>query len=111
MIPGIPGAPEPVFRTRALGVVSLDALIEEVCHRLAEDGLTVSPRVAKAAVQCARARITDDDHVSVEELALHVSAELRHLRMLFVPDMVEEVLLTYVRLVFELDISEVLTDR
>jgi len=111
LIPGLPGASEPSFRTRGRALFSLDTLVTEVCDRLAADGLKVSAWVAKAAIQSARRVICGQPTLDVEELALRVSAELRHHRVLFVPDMVEEVLVTYVRLVIELDIEEVYEAR
>ncbi|MCB9744835.1 MAG: hypothetical protein H6741_03900 [Alphaproteobacteria bacterium] len=107
LIPGLPGASEPSFRTRGRALLSLDTLVEEVRERLEADGLAISARVVKAAIQSARWVICMHEDLDVEELALQVSEELRRHHVLFVPDMVEEVLVTYVRLVIELDIEEV----
>ncbi|MCB9758831.1 MAG: hypothetical protein H6739_03245 [Alphaproteobacteria bacterium] len=107
-IPGLPGASEPTFRTRDRSLFSLDMLVREVCERLVDDGLNVSPRVAKAAIQCARRWICEREELDVDALSLLVSRDLRHHRVLLIPDMVSEVLVTYVRLVIELDVAEVM---
>ena len=57
------------------------------------DGLRVSRSVTKAAVQCARARLMDEDWPDIELLALQVSRDLRGLRVILVAAMVSAVML------------------
>jgi hypothetical protein len=105
-IPGIPGAPEPTFRTRDREYVSLDRLIQDVCTELASRDILVDPPIAKAAVQCARQSVQASESPGLEGLSQQVSEDLRRERVHLVPRLVRQVLLSYGRIVSELDIAE-----
>ncbi len=106
-IPGIPGAAEPTFYTRDRRFLSLDRIVHELCDLMADDGHPVSPRVAKAAVQSGRHVVCIHDGLRAEELAERVSWELRGSHVLLPPQLVERLLVTYGRLVIELDITSI----
>ena len=105
-ISGIPGAPEPTFRTRDREYVSLDRLIQDVCTELASRDILVNASIAKAAVQCARHSVQASESPGLEGLAQQVSEDLRRERVLLVPRLVRQVLLSYGRIVSEFDIAE-----
>jgi hypothetical protein len=105
-IPGIPGAPEPTFRTRDREYVSLDQLIQEVCAELASRDILVDAPIAKAAVQCARQSVQVSESPGLDGLAQQVSEDLRRERVHLVPRLVRQVLLAYGRIVSDLDIAE-----
>jgi len=110
-IPGIPGAPNPTFRTRDRMYVSLDQIIVELCHELAEAGLLVSKQVAKTVVQCARCYLRGDDGIrDMEGLCEAVFQDLKHHRILLVPSRVKLVLTGYGRVYASLEIEDV-SDR
>ena len=104
--PGIPGAPEPTFRTRDREYVSLDELIKDVCTELATRDILVDAPVVKAAVQCARDSVQGTESPGLDGLAQQVSEDLRRERVHLVPRLVRQVLLSYGRVVTELDIAE-----
>ena len=110
-IPGIPGAPNPTFRTRDRVYVSLDQLIVELCEELQGEGLLVSRPIAKTIVQCARCYLNGDEKVqSMESLCLAVFTDLKAHRILFVPHRVKQVLTAYGRVYASLEIEDV-TDQ
>ena len=105
-IPGIPGAPSPTFRTHDRVFLSLDELVSGVCLELETSGTTVQPSVVKAAIQCARESVQHAKATGLEQLAKQVTTELRHLRILLGPALVQKILVSYGTLVSELDIAE-----
>jgi len=106
-IPGIPGAADPTFCTRDRRFLSLDRVVHELCDLMEDDGTPISPRVAKAAVQSGRQIVCRYDGLCADELATRVSLELRRARVLLTPTLVERLLVTYGRLVIELDITSI----
>jgi hypothetical protein len=107
-IPGIPGAPNPTFRTRDRVYVSLDQIIVELCEELQAEGLLLSKQIAKTVVQCARSYLQCDEGVSdMEGLCQAVFEDLKPLRVLFVPDRVRQVLTAYGRVYASLEIEDV----
>ncbi len=105
-IPGIPGAPTPRFRTHDRVFLSLDELVSGVCLELETGGVTVQPSLVKAAIQCARQSVQHVDNPGLEQLAQQVSEDLRRVRILLVPSLVQRILVSYGHLVSELDIAE-----
>jgi len=73
---------------------------------LARNGLEIHPTVAKATVQCARQSVQHLDEPGLEGLVLRVTEDLRQIRVHLVPRYVRRVLLSYGRLVADLDIAE-----
>jgi len=107
-IPGIPGAPNPTFRTRDRVYVSLDQIIVELCEELQGEGLLLSQQVAKTVVQCARSYLHSEDGVNdMGGLCQAVFEDLKLHRILFVPDRVKQVLTAYGRVYASLEIEDV----
>jgi hypothetical protein len=107
-IRGIPGAPNPTFRTRDRVYVSLDQIIEEMCQELSREGLLLSQQIAKTIVQCARCYLHSEDGLSnMEGLCEAVFEDLKAHRVLFIPSRVEQVLTAYGRVYASLEIEDV----
>jgi hypothetical protein len=107
-IRGIPGAPNPTFRTRDRVFVSLDQIIEEMCQELSREGLLLSQQIAKTIVQCARCYLHSEDGLSnMEGLCEAVFEDLKAHRVLFIPSRVEQVLTAYGRVYASLEIEDV----
>ena len=107
-IRGIPGAPNPTFRTRDRVYVSLDQIIVELCEELGREGLLLSRQIAKTVVQCARCYLHSEDGISdMEGLCKAVFEDLKAHRVLFVPHRVEQVLVAYGQVYASLEIEDV----
>ena len=107
-IPGIPGAPNPTFRTRDRVYVSLDQVIVELCEELSEEGLVVARSVAKTVVQCARFYLrSEKGPQDLEEISEAVYRDLKMHRILLVPHWVRQVLTAYGRVYASLQIEDV----
>jgi hypothetical protein len=107
-IRGIPGAPNPTFRTRDRVYVSLDQIIVELCQELSRDGLLLSQQIAKTIVQCARCYLHSEEGVSdMEGLCQAVFEDLKAHRVLFVPSRVQQVLTAYGQVYASLEIEDV----
>ena len=107
-IPGIPGAPNPTFRTRDRVYVSLDQVIVELCEELGEEGLVVARSVAKTVVQCARFYLrAEKGPQGLEEISDAVFRDLKMHRILLVPHRVRQVLTAYGRVYASLQIEDV----
>ncbi|MEE2751996.1 MAG: hypothetical protein VX519_11250 [Myxococcota bacterium] len=105
-IPGIPGAPTPTFRTHDRVFLSLDELVAGVCLELETEGITVQPSLVKAAIQCARQSVQHVENQGLDQLAGQVTEDLRRLRIILVPKLIRQILVSYGHLVSELDIAE-----
>ena len=106
-IPSLPGASEPTFRTRTERWMGLDALVVEVCARLATRSQKISPYAAKATIQIARNLLADSEDMPEGELVDQATKLLRRQRVLLSSSHVRDVLVAYGRVVLELDIMEV----
>lgn len=107
-IPGIPGLPEPWFRTSGDAWVTLDMLVDAAVHAL--DG-SVSPLVCKSIIQLARWQLRSRDSVDVGALAAGVCHALRAEQIVVTPPVVQGVLMAYARAYHELDCVEIVEDR
>ena len=106
-IPGIPGAPNPSFRTRDRMIVSLDQLIVEICEELRDQGLPVAPFVAKTIVQLTRKTLSQSpNEVDVEKLSESVFQELKLHRILVIPSRVAMVVKAYGAVFAEMQIED-----
>jgi hypothetical protein len=103
-VKGIPGLPEPTFRTAQDAWVSLDTVVHRVCEALGGD---VSPLVARCTIQLARHEVSQLERVEIGALAQEVSAALRHERIVVTPLIVRGVLLAYATELAALDIVQV----
>lgn len=106
-IPGIPGAGEPAFRTRDARWMGLDALVQETCTTLAEDGVDLSLVAVKATIQMARLVVQGPVEREADELVAIVSSRLQARRVIMSPDRVQAVLTTYAQVIIGLDILEI----
>ncbi len=106
-IPGLPGANEPTFRTRDALLLSLDRIVHEVCSELADQGMSLAPRIAKAGIQAARHAICRQPELAEEGLVETVREDLMRERILLPATMVQALLRHYLHKVLELDITEV----
>jgi hypothetical protein len=106
-IPGIPGASEPTFRTRDCRWMGLDTLVLETCAELEEEGWTVSPHVAKVAIQVARAVVQGPEGEETESLVRGVRKGLRYRLIVMTKDQVEAILTAYARVISTMDIAEI----
>ena len=106
-IPSLPGASEPTFRTRTERWMGLDALVVEVCARLATRACEISPYAAKATIQTARNLLAESEDIPEAELVEQVTSILLRKRVLLGHEHVRGVLVTYGRVLLELDIMEV----
>ena len=106
-IPGIPGASEPAFRTRDARWMGLDALVHETCAVLDEEGISVSPVAAKAAIQIARFVVQEPVERDTDGLIRAVAERLRARRVLLPLDVVREILTTYAQVIVVLDVLEI----
>lgn len=103
-IPGVPGLPEPTFRTGDDAWVSLDAVVSRVCKALGGD---VSPLVCKAVIQVSRHAVRDLDRIDVGRLAADVSHMLRPERIVVTPPVVHAIILAYVAQVADMGVVQV----
>lgn len=103
-IPGVPGLPEPTFRTGDDAWVSLDAVVSRVCKALGGD---VSPLVCKAVIQVSRHAVRDLDCIDVGRLAADVSHMLRPERIVVTPPVVHAIILAYVAQVADMGVVQV----
>jgi hypothetical protein len=101
---GIPGLPEPTFRTVEDTWVSLDTVVARVCAALGDD---VSPIVAKSTIQLARDSMRDVEQVDVGQLATAVCLQLRPERIVVTPIVVSAILRAYAEQLADLDIVQV----
>jgi hypothetical protein len=106
-IPGIPGASEPAFRTRDQELFGLDRVVREVCARLADEGVDVSPPVVKTTVQIARGLMLAGSPLGGKALIDDVQLRLRGCRIILSTDLVWAVLAAYGHTVVYLDIADV----
>ena len=106
-IPGIPGAPEPSFRTGDRRWMSLDTLVMETISTLAEQRQTLSPMVVKATIQVARRLVVEHEGLAGDALVEQVALHLRHRRVLMPISSVRAALVAYIRVVADLDVVEI----
>jgi hypothetical protein len=103
-IRGIPGLPEPTFRTADGAWASLDSVVTRVCEVLHDD---VSPLVAKGVIQVARDALRRDDPVDIGRVATVVSLALRAEHIVVTPPVVQGVLMAYARVYAALEVVQV----
>jgi len=103
-IRGIPGFPEPTFRTHDNVWVSLDTVVSRVCDALGEN---VSPLVAKCTIQLARHALARQERPEVGALAAEVCRLLRPEHIVVTPLVVHGILLAYANEVAALDVAQV----
>lgn len=106
--PTTPRGSSPSYRTHDGALVSLDTVVRGVQLTLEEAGLDTSELVVRATILRARVRASEQKRPDVGELARRVSDDLRGMHVLFVPDMVEAVIVAYVKLLLQLDVAEIL---
>jgi hypothetical protein len=108
-IRGLPGAPDTTFRTRDRRFLSLDRLVQEICVELGDEGLDVSPYVAKSVIQyCRQCLQTSGPEMEIVALSELISQDLRRLGILLNDIWVRDILVAYGNLVAGLDIAETL---
>lgn len=106
-IPGIPGAPEPSFRTGDRRWMSLDTLVIETIGALAEQGHEMSPMVMKATIQVARQLVVVHEGLAGDALVDEVVLHLRRRHVLLSKRAARAALVAYIRVVAELDVVEI----
>ena len=106
-IPGIPGAGEPSFRTRDRRWMGLDALVHETVAHMQEEGFTISPFAAKAAIQIARFVVQEPVERNTDELVSTIVDRLQARRVVLPAKTVLAVLTTYAHVIVVLDVLEI----
>ena len=106
-IPGIPGASEPVFRTRDARWMGLDALVYETRSSLIAEGADVSLVAVKSAIQLARQVVQEPVARSTDELIVTVSDRLQQRKVIMPIDMVRRVMSAYAAVIVELEVLEI----
>lgn len=106
--PPIPRGKAPSYRTQDGALMSLDTIVRGVQEILDEQGLETSVLVVRSTILRARLRASEEKSPEMSALAQRVSDDLRAMHVLFIPDMVEAVMVAYVKLLVELEVAEIL---